>query len=58
MMTDWLPMSEAPKDGTQVRLRLDFIHGVPAYWDDDLKTWVLSRPLHMESIKEPQGWKK
>jgi hypothetical protein len=51
-------MSEAPKDGTQIRLRLDFAHGVPAYWDDDLKTWVLSRPLHMESIKDPKGWKK
>lgn len=52
----WQPMDSAPMDGTEVRLRLVFVRGVPAYWDDELQRWVLSRPLHIESIHVPRGW--
>ncbi len=44
-----------PKDGTEISIRLN--GWVPAYWDDELKTFVLSRPLHMESISEPEAWR-
>lgn len=54
--TNWQDMDTAPKDGTEVYLRLVFPHGVPAYWDANLERWVLSRPLHMESIRAPHGW--
>jgi hypothetical protein len=52
----WQPMDSAPKDGREVRLQLVFSRGVPAYWDEDLNLWVLSRPLHIESIHVPHGW--
>jgi hypothetical protein len=55
-MSDWQPIVTAPKDGTEVRLRLN-LQSVKAYWDDDLRTWVLSRPLHMESIRDPEKWR-
>jgi hypothetical protein len=54
---EWQPMETAPKDGTEVRLALSYPNGVPAYWCADLKTWVLSRPLHVESIHRPERWK-
>lgn len=53
---NWQDMDTAPKDGTEVTLRLVFPHGVPAYWDKELERWVLSRPLHMESVHLPRGW--
>ena len=53
---DWQSMDTAPKDGSEVRLQLVFPRGVPAYWDGELDRWVLSRPLHIESIHVPHGW--
>jgi hypothetical protein len=55
-MITWKPMDTAPKDGTTVRIPLRFPLGVRAYWDDDLKTWVLAHPLHIESIRDPDYW--
>jgi hypothetical protein len=58
-MPGWRPMNEAPKDGTEIRLCLEFPSGVHAYWDDELKRWVLSRPLHIESLHDNSaiGWR-
>ena len=53
---DWQDMDTAPKDGTEVMLRLVFPHGVAAYWDEELQRWVLSRPVHLESVSLPRGW--
>ena len=54
MDDQWQPISTAPKDGTEVKLRL---HGsLRAYWDDELNGWVLSRPFHMESFNNPRHW--
>jgi hypothetical protein len=50
-------MATAPKDGTEVTLPLTFPNGVRAYWDEDLKYWVLSRPLHIEAIFHPDQWR-
>jgi hypothetical protein len=55
-MTDWQPMETAPKDGRDIRLKIEWPRGVVAYWDDDLQEWVTSRPLHMECVHEPKGW--
>lgn len=30
---------------------------VRAYWDEELQTFVLSRPLHIESIQTPKKWR-
>lgn len=54
-MIEWQPMDSAPKDGTEVRLRLLPL-GVAAYWDAELECWVLSRPLHLEFVRTPEGW--
>jgi hypothetical protein len=51
----WRPMGTAPKDGTVILVPVRGYQRV--YWCDDLKTWVLSRPLHIESIHEPEGWR-
>jgi hypothetical protein len=40
-----------PKTGREVELRIETT--VRAYWDPSLKSWVLVRPLHVESIIEP-----
>jgi len=56
-MNDWRPIDSAPRDGTEVYLHLNFPNGVPAYWDRELKTWVLCRPLHIESLREPKAWR-
>lgn len=55
LMTDWLPMLDAPKNGTEIRLRLSF--DVLAYWDNELETWVLSRPINLETTRNPQAWR-
>jgi hypothetical protein len=49
----WIPIAQAPKDGTTVILQVRIPNGVRAYWDRELKTWVLARPLHLESIRDP-----
>jgi hypothetical protein len=48
------PMKTAPKDGTAVVIQLTTT--ARAYWDEELKTWVLCRPMHIESVREPKGW--
>jgi hypothetical protein len=45
----------SPKDGTEVYLELQ-TKWVKAYWDDKLKTWVLSYPFHLETMKRPDRW--
>ena len=49
------PIATAPKDGSTVLLPLN--EWVSAYWDAELDTWVLARPLHIESIRSPTTWK-
>jgi len=48
------PMSFAPLDGTTILLPI--MAHVPAYWDEELHTWVLARPFLMERIDHPSGW--
>ena len=48
------PIKTAPKDGTEILLPLEC--NVRAYWCTELETWVLSSPLHIESIVAPQHW--
>jgi hypothetical protein len=55
MSDDWRDISSAPRDGSDVYLPLEWTR-VRAYWCDDLKTWVLARPLHLESIRDPKQW--
>lgn len=57
MAQGWQPMETAPKDGTEILIELRPGFGIPAYWCDELQTFVLSRPLHIESVREPTGWK-
>lgn len=44
-------IENAPKDGSDVLFPIEFI--ARAYWCKDLERWVLTRPLHMESIYNP-----
>ncbi len=53
----WQTMESAPKDGGEVLLQLTFRNGVRAYWDEQLQTWVLSVPCHIESLSRPEGWR-
>ena len=53
-MIDWQPIETAPKDGTEIYLPIP--GRVRAFWDDKLQHWVLCRPLHMESLKDPLSW--
>jgi len=54
---EWLPIAIAPKDPqTPVKLKIDIV-SVPAYWEPDLERWVLTRPLHVESIFSPTHWR-
>ena len=55
-MTRYRPTSEAPRDGTEVLIKLDL--EVRAFWCPDLKRWVLSRPLLIESRADPQTWRE
>ena len=43
-----MPTEEAPKDGSTHRFRV--ILDMDAFWCDDLKRWVLVRPLHLEHV--------
>jgi hypothetical protein len=48
-----------PKDGSEVVMRLSV--ALTVYWDDELKTWVLVRPLHLEtlsSLPDIVRWKR
>ena len=46
----------APKDGTEILLPLEC--NVRAYWCPELETWVLSRPLHVETMADPKQWQR
>jgi hypothetical protein len=49
---DWrTDIENAPKDGSEVLLPLEF--KARAFWCSDLKTWVLSYPFSVESIRSP-----
>jgi len=52
---EWEPGDTAPKDGSEIMIRLDW--AVRAYWDKELKRFVLVTPIHHEVISKPQGWK-
>lgn len=51
----WRHIATAPKDGTTVGLKLNGV--LPAYWDNELETWVLCRPFHMESFHNPKQYR-
>lgn len=51
---EYRSIETAPKDGTEVLLPIRF--NARAYWCDDLKKWVLSYPLHMETVPGPTKW--
>lgn len=51
---DWQSMETAPKDGTEIYIEVG--GKCRAYWDDELRTWVLSRPVHVESVHHPRRW--
>ena len=50
-----LPMADAPKDGTEISLPI--ITSARAYWDHELNRWILSTPLHIESVTNAFGWR-
>ena len=51
------PIATAPKDGQEVYLEMP-CKWVRAYWDEDLKTWVLSRQYQLDTIKNPEHWRR
>jgi hypothetical protein len=53
----WQPIETAPKDGSLITVRMPEWQS-RVYWDDDLKTWVLTSPTHLESINKPKEWRK
>jgi hypothetical protein len=54
MTDDAQPIETAPKDGSEVYIAVG--GKARAYWDDELQAWVLSRPLHVESVRSPHEW--
>lgn len=56
MSDDWKTIDTAPRDGTVVKIKVDIV-SVRAYFDYDLDRWVLTHPLHMESVFRPTRWK-
>jgi hypothetical protein len=53
----WRPGATASKEhGVEIRIKIAHARGVPAYWDAGLQTFVLSRPVNVESVREPLGW--
>jgi hypothetical protein len=48
-------IENAPMDGSTVWFPLET--AVAAFWCNDLKRWVLSRPLHLESLIEPKRFR-
>jgi hypothetical protein len=54
-VNDGQPIETAPKDGREVYLELR-TRWVKAYWDADLKTWVLSRQYQLDTFNDPERW--
>lgn len=48
-------IENAPKDGREVLFPIEFTGR--AYWDDELKRWVLSYPLHMDFVSNPSRYR-
>jgi hypothetical protein len=57
MIEKWKPMLDAPRDGSLITVRMPKWEA-RVYWDDELRTWVLTSPRHLESIARPEGWRK
>ncbi|TAL02650.1 MAG: hypothetical protein EPO08_06460 [Rhodospirillaceae bacterium] len=47
----WLDIAGAPRDGTEVYIEVG--GRCRAYWDAELRTWVLSHPFNVESVSHP-----
>jgi hypothetical protein len=56
LQPNWLSPDTIPKDGSEIRIQLEFPRGVLAYWDKELGRFVLSTPLNIESVSAPKGW--
>lgn len=52
----WQDIDSAPKDGREVYLHMPS-SSLRAFWCKDLKEWVLSRPMHMETARAPLAWR-
>jgi hypothetical protein len=55
-MSEWRD-GVPPKDGRTVIVQMPVLFRV--YWDDELSTWVLVKPLNMETalLSEDAKWK-
>lgn len=51
--SDRRSIATAPKDGSNITVPVQW--NLQAYWCKDLKRWILTRPLHVESI-DPEYW--
>lgn len=52
MRDDWrTDIENAPKDGSDVLFPIEFIGR--AYWDGELKRWVLAYPIHLDYVNAP-----
>lgn len=47
---------EPPKDGTEIIVGIDFT--ARAYWDPELKTFVLCQSLKVETVDDPKRWRR
>lgn len=54
MADEWLDIREAPRDGTEIYIEVG--GKCRAFWDDELQTWVLSQPIHVESVRLPRRY--
>jgi len=52
----WLTdIENAPQDGSEVLFPIEFV--ARAYWDKDLKRWVMSFGLHMDYVNAPTRYR-
>jgi hypothetical protein len=55
-MADWrTDIENAPKDGSVVLFPFEVV--ACAFWSEELKRWVLTRPLQIETLINPQRFK-
>lgn len=54
MCEKWQEIELAPKDGSEIYIEIG--GKTRAYWDEELTTWVLSKPYHLEAVKRPRRW--